>query len=70
MQEILARAVSRGECDPDLVTGYRIEAGPALLRRWFILDSGPIDDDFLVGLVDDVVLPLFGAGPAGSRPGS
>lgn len=70
MQEILAKAVSRGECDPHLVTGFRIEAGPALLRQRFIFDSGPIDDDFLIGVVDQVVLPLFGAGPAGNRPGS
>jgi AcrR family transcriptional regulator len=60
MHEILANAVNRGECDPDLVTDFRIEAGPALLRQRFIFGSGPIDDDFLVGVVDQVVLPLFG----------
>jgi AcrR family transcriptional regulator len=63
MREILANAVNRGECDPDRVTDFRIEAGPALLRQRFIFGSGPIDDDFLVGLVDQVVLPLFGVDP-------
>ncbi|MFX1819684.1 TetR/AcrR family transcriptional regulator [Pseudarthrobacter sp. CC4] len=63
MHEILASAVRRGECDPDLVTGFRLEAGPALLRQRFIFGSGPIEDDFLVGIVDEVVLPLFGLDP-------
>lgn len=65
MREILANAVARGECDPDLVTDLRIEAGPALLRQRFIFGSGPIDDDFLVAVVDEVVLPLFGVRPKG-----
>ena len=60
MQEILANAIKRGECDPALVTDLKIEAGPALLRHRFIFGSGPIEDDFLVGVVDQVVLPLFG----------
>lgn len=63
MREVLANAVRRGECDPDLVTDLRIEAGPALLRQRFIFGSGPIDDDFLVAVVDQVVLPLFGVDP-------
>jgi AcrR family transcriptional regulator len=63
MHEILANAVNRGECDPDFVTDFRIEAGPALLRQRFIFDSGPINDDLLVGIVDQVVLPLFGIDP-------
>jgi AcrR family transcriptional regulator len=67
MREILANAVNRGECDPDLVTDSRIEAGPALLRQRFIFGSGPIDDDFLVGVVDQVVLPLFGVDPKNNR---
>lgn len=67
MHEILANAVNRGECDPHLVTDFRIEAGPALLRQRFIFGSGPIDDDFLVGVVDQVVLPLFGIHPKDGR---
>jgi AcrR family transcriptional regulator len=63
MREILANAVNRGECDPDVVSDFTIEAGPALLRQRFIFGSGPIDDDFLVGVVDQVVLPLFRVDP-------
>lgn len=57
---LLARAAARGECDAALVTEIRIEAGPALLRQRFLLGSGPVDDEFLVGVVDQVMLPLFG----------
>jgi AcrR family transcriptional regulator len=63
MREILANAVSRGDCDPALVTDSRVEAGPALLRQRFIFTAGPISDDFLVEVVDEVVLPLFGVRP-------
>lgn len=70
MREILANAVNRGECDPDLVTDSRIEAGPALLRQRFIFGSGPIEDDFLVAVVDQVVLPLFGVDPNNNRRGT
>lgn len=70
MHEILANAVHRGECDPDLVTDFRIEAGPALLRQQLIFGSGTIDDDFLVGIVDQVVLPLFGVVPEDNEKSS
>lgn len=63
MREIVSRAVKRGECDPALVTDFTIDAGPALLRQRFIFSDGPIGDDFLVGIVDQVVLPLFGVSP-------
>ncbi|WP_406635957.1 TetR/AcrR family transcriptional regulator [Pseudarthrobacter quantipunctorum] len=70
MQEILANAVERGECDPALVTDLKIEAGPALLRHRFIFGSGPIEDDFLVEIVDQVVLPLFGVDPGNTYAGT
>ena len=70
MQEILAHAIRRGECDPALVTDLKIEAGPALLRHRFIFGSGPIEDDFLVEIVDQVVLPLFGVDPGNTSAGT
>ncbi|WP_211880646.1 TetR/AcrR family transcriptional regulator [Pseudarthrobacter albicanus] len=60
MREIVANAVNRGELDPAMVTERRLEAGPALLRQRFIFTAGPIGDDFLAEVVDEVVLPLFG----------
>jgi tetracycline repressor-like protein len=63
MREIAANAVAGGECDPAVATELRLEAGPALLRQRFIFTTGPIGDDFLVGVVDQVLLPLLGARP-------
>jgi AcrR family transcriptional regulator len=63
MRAIIEQAASRGECDPSVATETRIEAGPALLRQRFIFSGAPIDDDFLVHVVDEVMLPLLMAGP-------
>lgn len=62
MRTILARAVERGECDPASITDRRVEAGPALLRQYFIFTGVPVPDEYLVQIVDDVILPLFHAG--------
>jgi AcrR family transcriptional regulator len=63
MRAIIEQAASRGECDPSVATETRIEAGPALLRQRFIFSGAPIDDEFLVHVVDEVMLPLLMAGP-------
>ncbi|WP_442543733.1 TetR/AcrR family transcriptional regulator [Arthrobacter sp. KN11-1C] len=63
MRAIIEQAASRGECDPSVATETRIEAGPALLRQRFIFSGAPIDDEFLVHVVDEVMLPLLLAGP-------
>ncbi len=64
LRELVARAVARGECDPAMVTERRIEAGPAMLRQRFIFTDGPISEEYLKEIVDEVVLPLFGTVPA------
>jgi len=63
MRAIIEQAASRGECDPSVATETRIEAGPALLRQRFIFSAAPIDDEFLVHVADEVMLPLLMAGP-------
>ncbi|MGM7775927.1 TetR/AcrR family transcriptional regulator [Arthrobacter sp. KNU-44] len=63
MRAIIEQAAARGECDPSVVTETRIEAGPALLRQRFIFSGVPIDDDYLVHVVDEVMLPLLLVGP-------
>ncbi|GAA3319061.1 TetR/AcrR family transcriptional regulator [Arthrobacter ramosus] len=63
MRAIIEQAAARGECDASVATETRIEAGPALLRQRFIFSGLPIDDDFLVHVVDEVMLPLLLVGP-------
>lgn len=72
MRAIIEQAAARGECDPGMATETRIEAGPALLRQRFIFSGAPIDDDFLVHVVDEVMLPLLVVSPPGLKvsPGS
>lgn len=65
MGAIIEQAAARGECDPSVATETRIEAGPALLRQRFIFSGAPIDDDYLVHVVDEVMLPLL-VGPGSS----
>ncbi|MCI2421722.1 TetR/AcrR family transcriptional regulator [Saccharopolyspora sp. K220] len=59
MQEVIQRAVDRGEIDPADVTPRRLETGQALLRHHFLFDGGPIPDEVIVEIVDDVLIPLF-----------
>jgi AcrR family transcriptional regulator len=63
MHAIIEQAAERGECDPALVTDRKVEAGPALLRQRFIFSAQPLDDDYLVQVVDEVMLPLLGICP-------
>lgn len=59
MADVLERAVQRGEISPDAVVPMRLEVGAALLRNFFLFQDRALDDDLLVAVVDDVLLPLF-----------
>jgi AcrR family transcriptional regulator len=61
MREIVRRAVDRGEVNPDVLTDRRIEVAPALLRHHFLFHGVPVPDDVIVGIVDEVVVPLLTA---------
>lgn len=59
--EIVGRAVARGELAAS--PGEQVLAVPAAMLFWRIALSGqPLDDGYLAGLVDEVVLPLFTSG--------
>ena len=64
IETVLRRAQQRGELDADAVTPRQREVGPALLRYHFLTHEGPVPDEVIVGIVDEVVLPLLC-----SRPG-
>jgi AcrR family transcriptional regulator len=59
MREIARRAVARGEVPAVAVTAPRLEVAHAMLRQHFLFRGAPLDDAVLVGIVDDVVVPLF-----------
>lgn len=66
---IVDRAVARGELDRR-PTVARVLAVPFdLLRNELLLAGGPVDDQVLVSIVDDVWLPLLSAVTGAPRPG-
>jgi hypothetical protein len=56
---IAGRAIERGEISAAAVTPLRLEVGPAMLRYHFLFQGPPIPDKVIVGVVDDVMIPLL-----------
>jgi AcrR family transcriptional regulator len=67
IETVLRRAHRRGELDADAVTRRQREVGPALMRSHFLTNDGPVPDEVIVGIVDEVVLPLLWS-RGGSEP--
>lgn len=61
MLELMRRAVARGEARPEALTPLIATVGPALLRDHFMAKGGPIPDEVVVEIVDQVVVPLVRA---------
>jgi AcrR family transcriptional regulator len=59
VETVLQRAHQRGELDADAVTRRQREAGPALMRFHFLTNDGPVPDEVIVEIVDEVVLPVL-----------
>jgi AcrR family transcriptional regulator len=62
MAEIARRAVERGEISVEAVTPLRLDTGQALLRQYFLFQGPPIPDELVVGIVDEVLVPLLTRG--------
>jgi AcrR family transcriptional regulator len=60
------RAVARGELPPGTNPDLAFEVAPAVVFTRLLLTGEPVDDAFLVHVVDDILLPLLtgSAGPA------
>ncbi|MGY1805603.1 TetR/AcrR family transcriptional regulator [Blastococcus sp. SYSU D00922] len=57
--EVLGRAVGRGEIEPTGGSSLAAEAGAGILvQRWLLLGAH-IDEELVTAVVDDVVLPLL-----------
>jgi AcrR family transcriptional regulator len=64
IETVLRRAHRRGELDADAVTRRQREVGPALMRSHFLTNDGPVPDEVIVEIVDEVMVPLLSA-PSG-----
>jgi AcrR family transcriptional regulator len=70
---LLQRAVDRGEISADCDLEAVINLGPAMTLYRVLILQQPVDRDFLISLIDGVVLPAVGLGRPSSpegRPGT
>jgi hypothetical protein len=56
---LLRRAADRGQVRPEAASPLVAEVGPALVMQRFLAEGPPVPDDFVVSVVDDVVMPLL-----------
>jgi AcrR family transcriptional regulator len=61
MHNAVRRAGERGELAVESITARQLEAGLALMRFHFLTHDGPVPDEVIVDIVDEVVLPLLHA---------
>jgi hypothetical protein len=54
-------ALVRGELVVESITARQLEAGLALMRFHFLTHDGPVPDEVIVEIVDEVALPLLRA---------
>jgi AcrR family transcriptional regulator len=57
--DLLVRAADRGQVRPEAATQLMAEVGPALVMQRFLIDGPPVPDDFVVSVLDEVVMPLL-----------
>src|SRR4030095_12989493 len=65
--DLLTRGAARGPVRPTGAAQLGSEVGPALVMQRFLAEGAPVPDDYVVSVVDDVVMPLLGPDP--SHPG-
>lgn len=59
----LRRAIDRGEISPDCDVEMLANLAPAMAAFRVLLEKKPVDADFLISLIDGVLLPAAGVGP-------
>jgi AcrR family transcriptional regulator len=59
VQAVLERAVDRGQLRPQAAGQLVAEVGPAMVVQRFLAEGPPVPDDYVVSILDEVVLPLL-----------
>jgi AcrR family transcriptional regulator len=67
LRSILKRGVDRGEIDPDRLTPRAIELPTDLARNEILMGRGPLSDEVISEIVNDVFLPLVRQTSEGRR---
>jgi AcrR family transcriptional regulator len=65
--DLLTRGADRGQVRLSAATQLVAEVGPALVTQRFLADGAPVPDEYVVSVVDDVVMPLLGPEAVASR---
>ena len=58
---VLERAADRGQVRPGAAGQLVADVGPALVVQRFLAEGPPVPDDYVVSVLDEVVLPLLRA---------
>jgi AcrR family transcriptional regulator len=58
LRRLFERAVARGEIPPERDLDMLVLVGPALVFHRLMVQTAPIDEDFLTRLTDQVIVPL------------
>ena len=66
--DLLARGAARGQVRPAAATQLVAEVGPALVMQRFLADGAPVPDDYVLSVVDDIVMPLLRPDTTGLQP--
>ncbi|EWM16786.1 TetR/AcrR family transcriptional regulator [Kutzneria sp. 744] len=61
MLDLVRRAAARGQVRPGALTPRVAAVGPALMRDHFLTHGGPITDEVVAEIVDEVLVPLLRA---------
>ncbi len=59
VRDILDRAAARGEIRAEAIAPQLVSLAPELVDHHFLLHGAPIPDDIVVGIVDNILLPLL-----------
>jgi AcrR family transcriptional regulator len=61
MADIVRDAVERGELPSGMITVRQLDAGLSVMRFHFLIHGGPVPDQVIMEIVDEVMLPLLRA---------
>lgn len=66
-RQMLDRAVGRGELPPDTDPALFPDIAPAMLFMRIFVNAQPADDDYLVRITDEILIPLMVRSPGGAE---
>lgn len=59
MRAVLERAIDRGEVRAGIPIDLVAEIGPSLLLKRYLADHLPVNDDYIVSVVDELLMPVL-----------